>query len=550
MPWRAMPVTLACQLCAVFLASGCSTTGPLEYIQNGFKVGPNYGRPPAPVAQDWIEANDPNVQNRHLQDWWAVFNDPALDSLIHSAYEQNLTLRAVGMRVLQARAQQQIAVGNIFPQSQEATGHYGRDGLSRNEANNPTALRGVFPNSPFTNWYSDWSAGFGLNWELDFWGRFRRAVESANANLDASVENYDAALVTLLADLATNYVQFRVAQQRIKIARENVAIQEGVLALVEEQFRVGINKVTALDVDQAKTVLEQTRSSIPALQIALGQANDTLCVLLGLPPRDLERELGPGAAPDADPLPSVPTWVAAGIPADLLRRRPDIRSAERQVAAQSAQIGVAEADLYPTIFINGTLGWESQNLSQLFESRSFFGTITPNFRWNILNYGRIVNNVRLQEAKTQELIATYQNQVLTAAQQVQTSLRGFFRSREQAEGLARSVTAAVAATEVGLKQYKGGIVPFNTVFNLETTQAQQQDNLAVAKGNIALNLINAYRALGGGWELRLENAGGSETARFPTLGRPDAPAEAALSGRNVGRHAAVLGAPRSPPIGP
>ena len=158
---------------------------------------------------------------------------------------------------------------------------------------------------------------------------------------------------------------------------------------------------------------------------------------------------------------------------------------------------VAEADLYPTIFINGTLGWEAQNLSQLFESRSFLGSITPSFRWNILNYGRIVSNVRLQEAKTQELVAAYQNQVLTAAQQVQTSLRGFFRSREQAEALAKSVTAAVAATQVGLKQYKAGTVPFNTVFNLETAQAQQQDNLAVARGNIALNLINAYRALGG-----------------------------------------------------
>src|SRR5262249_34995017 len=172
------------------------------------------------------------------------------------------------------------------------------------------------------------------------------------------------------------------------------------LALVEEQFRVGINKVTELDVDQAKTVLEQTRSTIPALQIALGQANDALCTLLGIPPRDLTPELGPGLELSADPLQAVPTWaaagipawVAAGIPADLLRRRPDIRSAERQVAAQSALIGVAEADLYPTIFINGTLGWESQELSKLFESQSFFGSITPNFKWNILNYGRIANN--------------------------------------------------------------------------------------------------------------------------------------------------------------
>src|SRR5207302_3517719 len=164
---------------------------------------------------------------------------------------------------------------------------------------------------------SNWAAGFNLSWELDFWGRFRRAVETANANLDASVEDFDDALVTLLADVATNYVQYRVAQQRITIARANVKIQEEILALVEDQAKVGINKVTRLDVEQARTVLEQTRSTIPALQITLGQANDTLCILLGIPPRDLGPDLGSGPELDTDPMPNTPAWVAAGIPADL-----------------------------------------------------------------------------------------------------------------------------------------------------------------------------------------------------------------------------------------
>jgi outer membrane protein TolC len=231
--------------------------------------------------------------------------------------------------------------------------------------------------------------------------------------------------------------------------------------------------------------------------------------LLGFPPRDLEPELGPGPEIDAkefnaDPVPNIPTDAAVGIPADLLRRRPDIRIAERQVAAQSAQIGVAEADLYPTIFINGTIGYDAQNLSQLFESRSFMGTIAPSFKWNILNYGRIANNVHLQQAKTQELITTYQNQVLTAAQQVQTALRGFLRSREQAENLALCVKAAVAATKIQEKNFVDLKADVNRLFILENTQVQQQDNLAVAQGSIALNLINVYRALGGGWELRAE----------------------------------------------
>jgi NodT family efflux transporter outer membrane factor (OMF) lipoprotein len=512
---------------AVLLSSGCVTTGPLDYVRNGFKVGPNYCRPPAPVAEQWIETGSPNLQSRHLQyaDWWRVFKDPTLNSLIATAYQQNLNLRIAGTRVLQARAQQAIAAGNLFPQTQQATGQYSRVGLSHNTFNNPSAIRGavpftVPPGTLLGNFYSDWTAGFNLSWELDFWGRFRRAIESANASLDASAENFDNVLVTLLADVATNYVQYRIAQMRIKIARDNLRTQEKLVALADQQFKVGT--ATSVDVEQLRTLVEQTRSTIPFLQIALGQANDTLCILLGIPPRDLEAELGPGPELNGEPLSTIPTWVAAGIPADLLRRRPDVQSAERQVAAQSAQIGVAEADLYPTIYINGTLGWEAFDLSRLFESRSFFGTITPNFRWNILNYGRIVNNVHLQQARTQELIATYQNLVLTAAQEVQTALRGFLRSQEQTENLARSVKSAVGATKVQEKLFYDLKADVNRLYTLENTQLQEQDNLAVAQGNIALNLINVYRYLGGGWEIRTQNDNGSAGP----MSCPPAPIEA------------------------
>ena len=190
------------------------------------------------------------------------------------------------------------------------------------------------------------------------------------------------------------------------------------------------------------------------------------------------------------------------------------------MAAQSAQIGVAEADLYPTIFINGTLGWDAENFSQAFSTKSFLGLLMPGFRWNILNYGRILNNVRLQEARLQELIATYQSQVLSAGREVQVPLRGFLKSREQAEDLARSVTAAAAATEVGVAQYRTGTIDFNRVFNLETTQVQQQDRLATAQGDIALNLIAVYRAFGGGWELRLQKDPSPRRCRQPTRRSP------------------------------
>ncbi|HEY7312038.1 MAG TPA: efflux transporter outer membrane subunit [Gemmataceae bacterium] len=499
-------VTLAALAGAVLLQSGCILTGPSEYIHNGFKVGPNYCKPPAPVAEEWIQARNADVQKRHLQDWWTVFQDAKLNSLIDTAYEQNLNLRVLGTRVLQARAQQRIAAGNLFSQRQQLQGMY---------------LTGT--GNGHRTWFN--FTGFNLSWEIDFWGRIRRGIESANASLDASVENYDDALVTLLADAATNYVQYRIAQQRIKIARDNLRTQERLLAVAEQQFKVGTG--TALDVEQLRTLVEQTRATIPALQIALGQANDTLCTLLGIPPRNLEPELGTGPELGDSPMPSTPNWVAAGIPADLLRRRPDVRSAERQVAAQSAQIGVAEADLYPTLAVNSILGYDTINLLGLPSSGGFLGLFYPSFTWKILNYGRILNNVRSQTARLQELIATYQNRVLTAAREVQTPLRGFLRSREQAEDLARSVAAAVAATKIQENNFRVLKADVNRLFTLENSKLQQQDNLAVAQGNIALNLINVYRALGGGWELRCQKDHGHEALPIASAVQEKTPDSAA-----------------------
>jgi NodT family efflux transporter outer membrane factor (OMF) lipoprotein len=484
---------------AVLGSSGCFTSGVRDWVRNGFKVGPNYCKPPAPVAAEWIQARDADVQARHIQDWWTVFQDETLNSMIRTAYVQNPNLRVMGTRVLQARSQQAIAAGNLFSQTQQLQGMY---------------LNGTVNAHPA--WIN--LTTFNLNWEIDVWGRIRRGIESANANLDASVENYDDALVTLLADVATNYAQYRIAQQRLKIARANVKIQEDILALVEQQEKVGIKKVTKLDVNQARTILEQTRATIPSLEITLGQANDTLCTLLGMPPYDLERQLGPGPELGESPLPNTPKWVAAGIPADLLRRRPDVRSAERQAAAQSAQIGVAEADFLPTLSIGGIIGYDAIHAFGLPASSGFLGLFNPNFTWKILQYGRILNNVRYQKARLQELIATYQNRVLTAAREVQIPLRGFLRSQEQAQDQARAFEAARAALEIGREQYRVGTIPFNTVFNLETAQVQQQDQLVVAQGNIALNLINVYRALGGGWEIRLsDNACGNPGMKPPPV---------------------------------
>ena len=359
--------------------------------------------------------------------------------------------------------------------------------------------------------FSNWFDGFNLSWELDLWGRIRRNIESNNASLDASVEDYDAALVTLLADVATNYVQYRIAQQRIKIARDNVRIQEGVLALAEEKFRVGTT--TRLDVEQARTVLEQTRSTIPSLQIALGRPTTRSARCSACRHATWSRSSAPG-----------PSWAATR----CRTRRPGSPRAFRRTCFAGAPTSAAPSDRWrpsalrsewprppctpPSPSTASSVGMP-QDFSKFFETKSFIGAVFPSFSWNILNYGRIKNNVRLQEAKTQELIATYQNTVLTAGREVQTPLRGFLRSREQAEDLDRSVKAATAATQLGVQQYRTGIIDFNRVFNLETTQVQQQDQLAVAAGNIALNLVNVYRALGGGWELRYQKEDLRHTGR-------------------------------------
>jgi NodT family efflux transporter outer membrane factor (OMF) lipoprotein len=233
--------------------------------------------------------------------------------------------------------------------------------------------------------------GFNLAWELDFWGRFRRAVEANADLLNASVEDYDAALVTLLGDVATTYVNLRTLEQRIQYAQDNVRIQRDTLAIVEARFKV--STISELDVDQARTTLEATEAAISELEIGLRQSVVQLCILMGMSPEDLFARIGKA------PIPVAPVDVAVGIPADLLRRRPDVRAAERRLASQCAEIGIADSEFYPHISIDGTLGWSAQNLGHLFEPSALNGNVGPTFQWNLLNYGRLLNNLKFQDAR-------------------------------------------------------------------------------------------------------------------------------------------------------
>jgi NodT family efflux transporter outer membrane factor (OMF) lipoprotein len=459
-------------------------------VHNGFKVGPNFQPPPAPVAADWIDANA-RLALKPADDgaWWSVFNDATLNSLIETAYRQNLDLKTAATRVLQARAQRNVAAGNLFPQTQNAVGDYAHAQISEN--------LNIFNNSnlpfaPLPHILNVWATGFNASWELDFWGGLRRSVEAANADLDASAERFHDALVLLLADVATNYVQIRTFQQRIAFARRNIAIQKGSLQLAQARLRGG--KATDLDVEQARSNLAQTESSLAPLEIGVRQANNRLQVLLGQPPGDLVTSLAEAAIPTAPP------ELAVGIPADLLRRRPDVRRAVREVAAQSARVGVAEADFYPRFGVTGFLGYTASDIRRLFAESSFTGLILPNFQWQILNYGRVLNNVRNQEARLQERTLQFQQAVLTAGREVEDALVGFVQYQLQARNLEVSVRAAERSVALVVDQYRAGRTDFNRVFTAEAQLVTQQDQLAAARGNIALSLISVYRALGGGWQ--------------------------------------------------
>ena len=273
---------------AILAPAFCGCTTFSEYIHNGFKVGPNYHKPLAPVAEDWIDARDIRLNHGSddMSQWWKVFHDPVLDRLICSAYHQNLTLKQAGFRVLEARAQLGITVGNIFPQTQNMTGSYEREAVSQEAANRSLGTAKQF--------FSQWNYGFNLAWELDFWGRFRRAIESDKAFLNASVEGYDAVLVTLLGDVATAYVNIRTLEKRIDYARKNAAIQRVTYEIAKSKQGVF---ATGLDVDQALSTWKQTEAGIPELEIALRQTNNQLCILLGIPPEELQAWLGPGTSP-------------------------------------------------------------------------------------------------------------------------------------------------------------------------------------------------------------------------------------------------------------
>jgi NodT family efflux transporter outer membrane factor (OMF) lipoprotein len=587
--------------------SGCTTSLP-QWVRNGFKVGPNYQRPPVPVPAEWLEQNNARVHvgDPNLATWWEVFNDPILTDLIRRAYSGNLTVRAAAFQILEARAQRAIAIGELLPQSQNYVLQYIRSEVSRNggsaaaagaaagaalapaavlaplatsatpiagataaatstpsstAAGGATSTAGAAPSTGVTptttttttnptvgatvsgggggggasaagnRFFTNIATSLNMSWELDFWGLFRRNLEASTASLDQSVFNYDELVVLLLANVATQYVEIRTLQKRLQLARQNVALQEPLVAYYHQRYKQGVANAFP-GYYQLKSNLDNTRALIPLLEISLQQANNQLCTLLGMPVHDLLAELGDGTVADpADPkkrmvrIPEPSDYsVVVGIPGELLLRRPDVRAAEQTLKISSAQIGIAEAEMYPHIGINGSIGLAANKLSKLFNSQSWTGSIGPSLTWNILNYGRLLANVRLQNYVFQQDVANYQNTILNANLDAENALVAYLNTIDQSKFLQDSADSAAKLTNYLVNQFKIGYLPpgatdtgafINQLFTATNFQVTQQDAAAQAEGNIALNLILLYRAMGGGWQIRKQDPNGQALCGNP-----------------------------------
>jgi NodT family efflux transporter outer membrane factor (OMF) lipoprotein len=487
-------LTLIAMLAILSTSSGC-VTGIREYFANGFKVGPNYCPPQAPISDRWIDYQDARVSTAPPQNWawWRVFNDPVLDQLVQDAHAQNITLREAGFRIEEARALRGIAMGNLFPQQQTVYGQYRRQMLSLGPGVTAGG-GGGFPGAK--RQFSVWNVGTQLAWEIDFWGRFRRAIEAQDAALDASVENYDDVLIMLIADVARAYVDVRTTEKRLEYAHANVASQQGSVDLAKLRLELGARG--RLDLYQAETNLYQTKTEIPLLEVQLRQAQNRLCVLMGMPPQ----QIGPMLA-NTRGIPNAPPEIALGIPADLIRRRPDVRRAEREVAAQSARIGIAETDLYPAFTVTGNIFTQANQFNDIFRSRSIGGNVGPAFSWQVFNYFRIRNNIAAEEARFMQEVAQYQQQVLDANREAEDSIIAYLESQERVVHAREAATAAEKFLAL-LLETKTKLEDFNRLYVAQLTLQQQQDLLAQTEGERANSLVEIYRALGGGWEIRLE----------------------------------------------
>jgi len=443
-------------------------------------LGPDFKEP----APDWLATWQPNMQGQAgadrnaepLEVWWERFNDPVLSDLVRKAREENPGLRLAGLRILESRALQGIAAGLNYPQVQQlnATGAYIQQRSGGSNQSVETA-----------------DISFDLGWELDFWGRFRRGLESADAAYFASVTNQQDVQVLLAAQVATLYYGYKTTLQRIEIAENNVTLQKRSFDITERLFNEGQD--SELDLQQAKSQYLATQATIPGLRLALQQQRNALSAVLGRAPNDV-----PELSNVDSTLPEMPVTGLQNIPANLLLRRPDVRTAAWTAAAQSAQIGVAEADLYPAISLFGSLGWSGNSVGSVDNVTSL--ALGPALRWNLFNYGRLKNNVRVQDARLQQALEAYRGTVLNAARQIEDAANRIAQTGASQAILDQSLTAAERSLAIASRRYQEGYSEFQRVLDAQASTFAQSDRAIVNRGDHIAAIISLYQALGGGWQ--------------------------------------------------
>ncbi len=458
----------------------------------GCKVGPDYVEPEVEVTDEWYAdvEDEMSQEEPDITKWWESLGDTTLTNLVRESELANLDLRIAVARVAEVRALRGISKGDLYPDL-VLEGAYSRSQLSENGPIGQL-ITGVGGDPSAVDQWETTASSF---WEIDLFGRIRRGVEAATAEFEASIEDYRDVLVSLYAEVALSYVEVRSLQRRLEYARQNVTAQRESLELTRDRFEAGLT--SALDVAQAEQNLAQTESTIPTLETRLNASLNRLSVLLGEQPGAVNDRLAEGDGV----IPREPSDIMVGVPADILRRRPDVRSAERQLAAQTARIGVATADLYPSFSLAGAVQTVAKTFTGQFEEGSLGWSIIPGFRWDLFKGGKIRNNIRAEEARTDQALNGYQQTILLALEEVENAMIAYDRERIRRARLEEAADASQRAVDLVRTQYISGLTNFQNLLDTQRSLFQQQDELAASEGQVIQNLIELNRALGGGWVL-------------------------------------------------
>ena len=456
---------------------------PLLFVVGCTSVGPEYERPETSVNPDWLESELERFDTSpaELAQWWETLNDPVLNELIATATAQNNSIKIAGLRVLEAQASLGIASGNRYPQQQAMSG--GATYTDTGDLNQ-----------------EQYDLGAGLSWEIDFWGRFAHGVEAADANYLASIASYDDVMVLVIATVADVYAVIRATESQLELANDSLELQQRSYDIVEVLFRNGSS--SELDALQAQTLLLSTEATIPELEATLRRSKNSLSVLLGVAPASFADKFNGSGAQAV-----VPTTIALGLPADLLRQRPDVRQAELRAISQNAVVGIATADLYPSFSLTGFLGVSSTTVDSgnaifdnfLSSDGSPF-SVGANFVWPFLNYGRIRNNIEVQDARLQQALVAYQEAVIQGAREVEDAMASLSSTQAKDTILFESVSVAQRSADLAFLRYREGFADYQRVLDAQQSLFSQQQRYAANRGEVVRSVVKLYRSLGGGWQ--------------------------------------------------